>query len=80
MNTTTKYRLYKTLISSVATYASESWIRTNSERGRPKKRWIDHVEGDLRELGIRNWKVDAEDRQRCCRVIQNPLGLKVAVK
>ena len=33
-------------------------------RGRPKKRWIDCVEGDLRELGIRNWKVVAEDRQR----------------
>ena len=32
--------------------------------GRPKKRWIDCVEGDLRELGIRNWKAVAEDRQR----------------
>src|SRR6201996_3012368 len=34
-------------------------------RGRPRKRWIDCVESDLKELGTRNWKVVAEDRQRC---------------
>jgi len=141
LNVTTKYRLYKTLVRSVATYACETWtlttnqenqlkcferriqrsisgpikvadmwrIRTNMElvsifgqenivsviksarlrwfghvlrmdddrvakkvleknvegsrsRGRPKKRWMDSVEGDLRELGVRNWKVLAEDR------------------
>lgn len=33
-------------------------------RGRPKKRWIDCVESDIQELGVRNWKVAAEDRQK----------------
>lgn len=37
---------------------------------RPRKRWIDFVEGELRELGIRNWKVVPKDR----RVSQNSLG------
>ena len=143
LNIATKYRLYKTLVRAVATYACETWtltvsqenmlrcferkiqrsicgpikvgdtwrIRTNMElveifgsenivsvikaarlrwaghvmrmsddrvpkkvlvnrvggtrpRGRPKKRWIDCVESDLKELGVRNWKVAAEDRQK----------------
>ena len=25
-------------------------------RGRPRKRWVDDLESDLRSLGIRNWK------------------------
>ena len=143
LNIATKYRLYKTLVRTVAIYASETWtltsnqenrlkcferkiqrsicgpikvndmwrIRMNIElveifgrenivsviksarlrwlghvmrmsddrvakkvfvnnvegtrpRGRPRKRWIDCVESDLKELGTRNWKVVAEDRQR----------------
>ncbi len=30
--------------------------------GRPKKRWIDVVTGDLRPLGVRNWRTVAQNR------------------
>lgn len=32
------------------------------KRGRPKKRWIDGVEEDLKKMNIKNWKKKAEDR------------------
>jgi hypothetical protein len=33
------------------------------KRGRPRKRWIDEVEGDLKFMGIRNLHAVAKDRQ-----------------
>ena len=33
-------------------------------RGRPKLRWIDGVEHDLRKIGCMNWKMVAQDRRR----------------
>ena len=31
-------------------------------RGRPKTRWIDDVEADLRGMKIANWKTSVEDK------------------
>ncbi|XP_039287914.1 origin recognition complex subunit 3 [Nilaparvata lugens] len=33
-------------------------------KGRPRNRWTDDVEQDLRTLGVRNWKRQVEDRER----------------
>jgi hypothetical protein len=33
-------------------------------RGQPKSRWIDRVDEDIRKLGCRNWRADAQDRGR----------------
>ena len=33
-------------------------------RGRPKLRWIDGVEHDLRKVGCKSWKMVAQDRRR----------------
>jgi hypothetical protein len=30
--------------------------------GRPKLRWLDDVEGDIKVLGIRRWRIKAQDR------------------
>jgi hypothetical protein len=40
------------------------------KRGRPKKRWINDVEQDLRKLGIRNWRSRAGDRQQWRAVVR----------
>ena len=34
----------------------------NKSKGRPKSRWKDDVEKDLRKLGIVNWRQVAQDR------------------
>lgn len=33
------------------------------ERGRPRRRWIDDLDGDLRRMGIENWRNFARDRE-----------------
>ena len=42
------------------------WTNPGGQRGhgRQKSRWIDGVEEDARELGCRNWLVDAQDKGR----------------
>ena len=38
--------------------------------GRPKKRWIDGVQEDLRALGVQNWMAAAQDRNYWNDVVQ----------
>ena len=39
-------------------------------RGRPRKRWIDSVEEDVKRLNVSNWKKVAEDRLQWRSVVQ----------
>jgi hypothetical protein len=39
------------------------------KRGRPRKRWIGEVEGDLKIMGIRNWHAVAKGRQEWRKIV-----------
>ena len=45
-------------------------IDSGRRRGRPRKRWIDDLESDLRSLGIRNWKAKARNRDQWKAVVR----------
>ena len=47
-------------------------VKIDSERrkGRPRKRWVDDLESDLRSLGIRNWKVKVRNRNEWKAVVR----------
>jgi hypothetical protein len=44
-------------------------IEGTRKRGRPRKRWIDEVEEDLKIMGIVNWHAVAKDRQEWRKIL-----------
>ena len=39
-------------------------------KGRPRLRWINDVEDDLRKLGVKRWRTKALDRQEWASIIR----------
>ena len=39
-------------------------------RGRPRLKWIDDVEDDLRKLGVKRWRAKALDRDEWASIIR----------
>jgi hypothetical protein len=45
-------------------------------KGRPRLRWVDDLEEDLKKIGIRGWRRMAEDREGWCRLLQRSRPFK----
>jgi hypothetical protein len=43
-------------------------------RVRPRLRWINDVEEDLRKLGVKQWRMKALERREWAAIIQVPKG------
>jgi hypothetical protein len=64
------------------TYYKNEWDQDSEEdffeeklggrrgRGRPRVRWIDDVEEDLRNIGTKRWRIKALDRVELASVIK----------
>jgi hypothetical protein len=38
--------------------------------GRPKLRWLDDVQADIKTLGIKRWRLKAQDRKKCTVILK----------
>jgi hypothetical protein len=47
--------------------------------GRPRRRWVDNIKMDLREVGwgVRDWIYLAEDREQCRALVKAGMNLRV---
>jgi hypothetical protein len=48
----------------------ESKPAGSRRRGRPRLRWLEDVERDLREIKVKRWRRNAVDREEYASVIQ----------
>jgi hypothetical protein len=56
--------------SRIPKRAMREKIYTRRKRGRPKVRWLDDVQEDLREMGIEGWRRKSQDRDQWRRIAQ----------
>ncbi|PSN55468.1 hypothetical protein C0J52_02599 [Blattella germanica] len=40
------------------------------KRGRPRKRWLQDVEQNLRRMGIKGWKGKVQERDECREIVK----------
>jgi hypothetical protein len=48
--------------------------------GRPKRRWIEEVERELKGMGVKDWKRLALERDKWKKIVQEVQGLNWAVE
>jgi hypothetical protein len=51
-------------------HSSEANVWQTRKKGRPRLRWLDDVEQDLREIGVRIWRTKAVDRNEWPRILE----------
>jgi hypothetical protein len=40
------------------------------EVGRPRLRWLDDVEADIKALGVKRWRIKAQDRKEWSEILR----------
>jgi hypothetical protein len=57
-------------MNEIRTIKKISEEKLGGRRGRPRLRWFDDVEDDLRNMGIKRWRIKALDRVEWASLIK----------
>jgi hypothetical protein len=52
----------------------EEKLEGQRSRGRPRLRWINDVEDDLRKLGVKRWRTKALEREEWALIVKEAKG------
>lgn len=66
-------------LGHIARMSEKRWVKRilmeggggKRRRGRPRKKWLEEVLKDMRQVGVRDWKNEALDRKRWKRRVKN---------
>jgi hypothetical protein len=43
--------------------------------GRPRLRWLDNIEADIKALGVKRWRIKAQDRKEWSEILREAIRL-----
>jgi hypothetical protein len=66
----TRYKIYIMALQEIRWRMLKGRLYSKRRKGRPKMRWLDDVESDLKKMEVKGWKEKMRDREQWRLVVE----------